>query len=53
MGWTEIYRSRVTTAEAALDVERFFYLLEHGYCGYGFFSQDDSFDSSSASTSAA
>ena len=37
-------RRRVTAAEAAEDVERFFQLLEHSYCGYGFFSQEHDFD---------
>jgi len=36
-------RRRVTRAAAAADVDRFFHLLEHGYCGYGFFSRENDF----------
>jgi len=35
---------RITTEEARADVQRFFYLLEHGYCGYGYFSRIGDFD---------
>jgi len=37
-------KSRIAAAAAVTDVERFFYLLEHGYCGYGYFRQVHSFE---------
>ena len=37
-------RRRVSAQEAAEDVERLFYLLSHGYAGYGVFSQDGQFE---------
>jgi hypothetical protein len=38
----------ISSADAAMDVERFFYLLEHGYCGYGYFGRRGSFDAARA-----
>jgi len=34
----------ISSSDAAADVERFFHLLEHGYCGYGCFSEENSFE---------
>lgn len=41
---------RITTEEAHVDIRRFFYLLEHGYCGYGYFSRFGDFDAALEST---
>ena len=34
----------MSTSEAAEDVQRFFTLLTHGYCGYGFFQESGDFE---------
>jgi hypothetical protein len=36
-------RRRISAQQAAADVERLFYLLSHGYAGYGFFNQQGEF----------
>jgi hypothetical protein len=36
-------RRRISAQQAAEDVERLFYLLSHGYSGYGFFNQQGEF----------
>ncbi|NIV33727.1 MAG: hypothetical protein GWN58_31060, partial [Anaerolineae bacterium] len=43
-------RRRVSAQQAAEDVERLFYLLSHGYSGYGFFDQEGEFDRAEART---
>jgi len=36
-------RRHITRSAAVADVDRFFHLLEHGYCGYGYFSREHDF----------
>ncbi len=36
-------RRSIPRETAAADVDRFFHLLEHGWCGYGYFSRDHDF----------
>ncbi|MBU7001755.1 MAG: hypothetical protein HXS51_13390 [Theionarchaea archaeon] len=36
--------SHISQEEAAEDVEYLFYLMSHGYCGYGYFKTDGNFD---------
>ena len=43
-------RQRVSAEQAAEDVERLYYLLSHGYSGYGFFDQEGEFDRAEART---
>ena len=38
----------ISRQQAEEDVQRFFTLLEHGYCGYGFFRQRGDFDAAQA-----
>jgi Peptidase family S41 len=38
----------VSAADATEDIERLFYLLEYGYCGYGYFSLENSFEAAQA-----
>ncbi len=37
-------RWRISTSQAAEDVERLFYLFSHGYSGYAFFNQNGEFE---------
>jgi len=39
----ESTRRSISRSAAATDVDRFFHLLEHGYCGYGYFSRENDF----------
>jgi len=41
-------RRTISAEEAAEDVARFFTLLTHGYCGYGFFRERGDFDAAEA-----
>jgi hypothetical protein len=41
-------RGHVSRSDAAQDVDRFFHLLQNGYCGYGYFSRDNDFDAARA-----
>ncbi len=42
------YTPNVSSEEAKKDVERLFYLLSRGYCGYGYFKTEGDFDQAKA-----
>jgi len=42
------YTPNVSSEEARKDVERLFYLLSRGYCGYGYFKTEGDFDEARA-----